>query len=239
MNNSRRDIQNQFDRTESVRTKTLTISFGKDRKMKKLILTAALVVLMSLCSVSSAGLRVFHNQTDFLNSTGPLSFEGFEGLTANNSNSLSSITAPGFVVTAPNAGLGIFNTTISGQSATEGTHFLDHQSDSSVTTTFTFNSKINSFGFDLIDYGDFGAGQLTLMNDVGDNVVVAVAGGLDGNVQYFGLISDFTFTKAIFTNTISGEAFGFDRVSYGVPEPATLLLLGLGAAMLRRKHQKF
>jgi len=186
----------------------------------------------------AAALIIFNNETDFLNAAGPLSFEGFEGLTANNANSLATITASDFVVTASNTGLGIFNIPIAGQFATEGDQFLDHQSGLNVTTTFTFDLGINSFGFDLIDYGDFGTGQLTLVNDVGDNAVVAVAGGGDGNVQYFGLISDFVFTEAILTNTISGEAFGFDKVSYGIPEPGTVCLLGLGGLALIRRRRR-
>jgi hypothetical protein len=204
--------------------------------MQRSILTATVGVLLSLCSVSSAELRLFHNQSDFLNAAGPLSFEGFEGLTANNSLNLGSIRASDFVVTASNSKLGIYNRPMPGSFATEGTKFLCHQSGLNVTTTFTFNSEIKSFGFDLIDYGDFGTGQLTLVNDAGENAVVSVSGGSDGNVQYFGLISGFMFNKAIFTNTISGEGFAFDRVSYGVPEPATLLLLGLGGIMLRRRR---
>ena len=198
-----------------------------------------MILVGFMCVAQLVGaLTVFNNEIDFLNATGPLSFEGFEGLTANNSVSLGSIIASDFVVTASNTGLGIFNTPIAGQFATEGKQFLAHQSGLNITTTFTFNYEINSFGFDLIDYGDWGTGQLTLVNDAGDNAVVAVAGGGDGNVQYFGLISDFMFTEAIFTNTISGEAFGFDKVSFGVvPEPATLSLLAIGGLTLLRKRK--
>jgi hypothetical protein len=204
--------------------------------MKKVIMIA--VGLMCAAQIQAA-LDIYHNEADFLNAAGPLSFEGFEGFLANNRNSLLTITASGFVVSASNAELGIFDSTISGQYATEGHQYLDHQSDLEVTTTFAFNDHINAFGFDLIDFGDWGSGQLTLLTDAGDQVVVALSGAPDRNVQYFGLISDVMFTQAIFTNTIDGEAFGFDRVSYGViPEPATLILMGLGLLALQRKGNK-
>ena len=210
-----------------------------NNSMKKFIIV--LLVVGFVCAAQpAAALTIFNNETDFLNAAGPLSFEGFEGLTANNSFNLALITASDFVVTASNSQLGIYNIPIGGAFATEGDQFLVHQSGSGVTTTFTFNNEIKCFGFDLIDYGDFGTGQLTLVNNAGDNAVVAVSGGLNGNVQYFGLISDFMFTQAIFTNSIAGEGFGFDKVSYGVPEPATMMLLGLGslAAIRGRRRQQ-
>jgi hypothetical protein len=185
--------------------------------------------------------QIFNNRSTFLTATGPLFSEGFETLPANNSNTLPSVAAADFTVVASNSGLGIFNTSIAGQNATEGTKFLDHQSGAGVTTTFNFHFPIDSFGFDLIDYGDNGStGQLQLTNSAGDNLVVAMAGAGDGNVRYFGIISTFAFTQAVFTNTIGGEAFAFDRMSYGtrVPEPSILALLVtwalVGAGSTRR-----
>lgn len=35
-----------------------------------------------------------------------------------------------------------------------------------------------------------------------------------------------------------GDSTGSHGFLYAIPEPATLLLLGLGAAMVRRKHRK-
>ena len=214
-----------------------TMLFGMQAcvAMKKCV---AVLLIGFVCAAQPAvALTTFNNEVDFLSVAGPLSFEGFEGLTANNSASLTSITASDFVVTASNNKLGVFDAFFAGQVATEGAQFLGHQSGMDVTTTFTFDSGINSFGFDLLDYGDFGVGQLTLVNNAGDNVVVAISGGIDGNIQYFGLISDFIFTEAIFTNTIPGEAFGFDKVSYRIPEPATICLLGLGGLLLRRSKR--
>ena len=198
---------------------------------KRHLLSTTIACLVIGGQLASAA-QVFNNRTNFLNATGPLFSEGFEGLPANNNTNLVSVVTNDFTVTSSNNELGIFNIPLAGSAATEGANALVHQSGANVTTTFTFDFPIDSFGFDLLDYGDFGTGQLRLTNNAGDNVVVAVAGAADGNVQYFGVISDFLFTQAVLTNTIAGEAFGFDRMSYGtgVPEPSVLVLLAIGYA---------
>lgn len=109
-----------------------------------------------------------------------------------------------------------------------------------------FNAPIAAFGFYGIDIGDFN-GQITmtfLFTDATSEIVTVpnTIGIIGGSVLYFGVIyEDKAFTSISFGNTAPGvDFFAFDKFSIGdpgqvtirpptgVPEPATLALLGMG-----------
>lgn len=108
------------------------------------------------------------------------------------------------------------------------------------TFSLSFSGAVAAFGFYATDIGDFN-GQVTLTLVSGGTTTVNIGNAtnvIGGGVLYFGLIVDpgQEFTAINFGNTQGGtDAFGFDDFSIGsrqqvqlVPEPATMLVWGLG-----------
>lgn len=102
---------------------------------------------------------------------------------------------------------------------------------STITATF---AGVTSLGLDLMSILDYGA-TLTLGLSTGDSVAVATANYPDRT--FFGVTSDLPITMI----TISGSGgypeidnFSFGRAGVAaVPEPSSILLVGLAAAALR------
>jgi hypothetical protein len=106
------------------------------------------------------------------------------------------------------------------------------------TSTFTFTQAINAFGIWIGGAGDVAPINLTAGLDNGDSAAALTNYSAPGQAtwQYFGIITDTPFTKLTFTPDNSFDGIFFDGLSHGtaatnaVPEPASLLLLGVAAA---------
>lgn len=90
----------------------------------------------------------------------------------------------------------------------------------------------NALGFYLLDANDQGA-KLTITLSNGLEQTFALDTNLpNSNQKYITIVSDVSVTSAVLTFNNSGsgrDGFGIDNVTVGtVPEPGTLLLMGLG-----------
>lgn len=199
-------------------------------------ITLAMVMMFGLAGQAGAVTVTFTDEVTFLGAAGGGLFnESFEGETATNSFSGDSLVLTDFTLTDSSAGtdLGIWSTPSVGGHATDGSNWVGYQSGTNEILFWDFDFTIDSFGLDITDFGDFGSGSLSFSNDAGDNFVVSLAGGTNGNNQFFGVInSSMSFDHVELLNTIiGGEFYGVDNVYYGtaaVPEPASMMLFGSG-----------
>ncbi len=143
----------------------------------------------------------------------------FEDQAATNATTLSNLLIP-----FPTVGLstnnppqmGVWDMPSVGAFATDGSNWLGIDESAfltPMTTTFIFKEGKDHIGINFTDYGDFGGGNLTFTNDIGDVATAAVSGLPDGNSQFFGLINlDNGFTSVTFSHDIGGEFYGIDEI---------------------------
>jgi hypothetical protein len=223
--------------------------------MKKLFISSALVLLVGVAWTANA-YTIYGDEDSFLGATGDLSLESFEDEAATNTYSTDNLNLSGFTMVSgstysPSLGIYDIAPTYSGH-ATDGSNHLQYQSGmtDSEPLTFYFDDAINSFGLYITDWGDWSSGSLIFSNDAGNSLTIATAAMSallpNDNEFFFGIIlSGFSFTDVTLTSSAEGDAYGIDEIYYGntapVPEPATMLLLGMGLVGLagaRRKLKK-
>ena len=116
---------------------------------------------------------------------------------------------------------------------TDGDLWLDSNDAKLVTWTLgaPLTGSFNAFGFYISDATDQGA-TLTLKFTNGTSAqVVLPAFSTNGNVGYATVTSDMGVVGGVldFINSNGSDGWGIDDVTVGrVPEPSTLLLMGLG-----------
>jgi hypothetical protein len=199
---------------------------------------AALVVVVMLavwCCSATAAPVFFTDRATFDAATGGgLSFESFE----NPWSTSATVVFSGFSVSELNGNnqihyQGISSTYIS--AVTDGSGACVYQDNgNSIGMFFAFNNPTYAIGMDITVNP-----VNTLVIDIGGGVTDTLAFSTNNSPKFWGVISDSVIDTITFDGVATGSAnyIGFDAVSYGVPEPATICLLGLGAlSLLRRKR---
>jgi hypothetical protein len=181
----------------------------------------AWILVAALASLSAkAATQDFDDEAAFLTAAGSLALESFESTPVTNSLSLTEVATSDILVTSPDSGtdLGVFDLPdFGGVHATDGTNYLAFQSGTNERLVLDFADDINAVGINILDWGDFGQGELTFSNDAGDFFVVDVSPNPNGDEQFFGVINDgMLFNRVEFNQTISGEGYGVDEIYYGL-----------------------
>lgn len=134
-----------------------------------------------------------------------------------------------------------FNTT------TGGSQFLTVAplNDEVTIVTFDFDEAINSFGAFLTDREDEGAVHTVSYTYNGQTTTYSISGSDDGGVQFLGFVDEgIAINQVVFTMR-TGSSFrdyhGFDDLMFTncdpVPEPVTMVLMGIGGLTLLRRRR--
>jgi hypothetical protein len=116
-----------------------------------------------------------------------------------------------------------------------------------------FSSAVSAFGFYATDVGDYGGQILLTLTDVNGALStltvpnkIGANGSTSGSVLYYGFMDNANaYTNIQFSDTATGDRFGFDNITAGgvnpAPEPGAFALMGLGLTGLmglRRLNSK-
>jgi hypothetical protein len=211
--------------------------------MKKLITIFIIAIVMGLSLEAMGTVTIYNNKANFLSAApGPLGMESFEGLLVDNTQATnrSDLIVNSFklhgVPYYSDAGLSVWNTSYSGQHATNGTKYVSVASISNLD--FCLCTPCKAFGLYITDWGDFGTGTLCYSINGQTASQIAVSPLPNGNELFFGIISTQSFNKITLFNNINGESYGIDEVYHCcIPEPvsAQLMIFGLILALKHRK----
>lgn len=154
-----------------------------------------------------------------------LSTEGFETAVAGH-----PLNFGGFTVSLLSGSFGVTND--NNLVITEGSRAINFETPT--TLRFTFSSAVNAFGLDITSI-DFASTSIDFADNLGNSTVLATAPEF-ASANFFGVTNTQAFSWVDFTFA-GDESIVLDNVQFGsaaaaVPEPATLFLLSIGAALL-------
>lgn len=209
--------------------------------MKPLALALAAVV-----AAGAAQATTFTDQAAFLAAVGaPLTTEDFEAQALSGtagSGGLASIDFGAFAVGSTPDAVKVLDTPEFGAGPSSGTRYLFIDTDEGLvgsTTTFTFDSAFEAFGFFLTGVNTGGASFEVSFG--GETVSIPIVLGTGVSPRFIGYVG--TALTGFSITTDDDSAYGVDDVSYGRPAPAIPLPAGLplvlsalaGFALVRRR----
>jgi hypothetical protein len=185
--------------------------------------TAALLALAPAASAQAATITIYNNQAAWAAAVGAITTEDFA----------DAVLVPGLSITGGSVSIsgGVMNDQINDDAAT--------------STTFGFAPPILGFGglFNLAGPGGQGSGIRVNVNFFGggSQLVGDIPASTAGT--FWGFTSDTAVSSVLFSETNPGvgvESYNLDNLQFSAaaaPEPATLALLGLGAAVLSARRR--
>jgi hypothetical protein len=211
-----------------------------DKEMKRNMFFKYSIVITLIITQNLIASVSYYSEEDFINAFPfTLSMESFEGLPVDNQPYIhSSLSLSDFTVSTDGDLLGVYDLgRFAGMHSTHGDQYVAAAGD--IETTYQLDiyldSPVKAFGLYITDWGDVGSGTLSLDNYIESEFTIASGSQPGDNDIFFGIISDTTFDHISINQNNTGDGFSIDEVYYGIPEPSTLLLLGLGTIILRRR----
>lgn len=136
---------------------------------------------------------------------------------------------------------------------THGSRFIYTEADEAEDLlVLTFNQPIRAIGFtwtDAMDWFDSSRNPPSLLVTLGSgpdaqtfDLVTALQSQdiRDGSVGYFGIIGDAAFDRITISRPLGGgvtDAVGFDDITFVIPSPASLAMLGVGLLASGRRRR--
>ena len=210
----------------------------------KAIILQFVITLTALLPIGSANAAttLYTDETAFLAAlSSPPTLESFEGLTATNTRTLTSINTTLFDISmtgGPNNFIGVYDTAFNDIHATAGTNFLVPAADviEPLEVTLLFSQSVSAFGLNINDFGDCcGSNNLTYATNGGDSGIIASSPLASGNELFFGIVTDASFNQfTLGISTDGRDGIGLDEFYVGaaVPAPAAFWLFGSALGIL-------
>ncbi|MCA9066331.1 MAG: hypothetical protein KDA96_24860, partial [Planctomycetaceae bacterium] len=165
---------------------------------------------------TTAAIRTYSAEGEFLAAAGPVVVESFETVSGSN---LFALTTPNFEIIHTSAyGFSVLSSPSPyGTFATDGVRYLEEVSSNNEFHFFGFSQPLDAFGLFITDFGDFGNSSIPLRMTINDTLTVTVAewGHPNGNLMYFGVTTEGAYTIND-VKLFSGDAIGIDEVSLGM-----------------------
>jgi hypothetical protein len=203
-------------------------------------MTAAVLVVVASSGEAVAVLHnEYYDESEFLAATPPLDMESFETYALTGPTDYLSLDH--FTIQASASTLMISDTPyVSGGHATDGVQYVVSET-VAYQLDFDLSSPVKAFGLTMVDWGDSqgGTGWLTFSNQGEElfTMTVALIIGPSDLEYFYGAACVEEFDHVTIGHDSGSDAFAFDEVYFGVPEPVSLAILTVGSFTLFRRRR--